>query len=377
VLKLRRSRTARIAGQAAVLVALVGGTAAYAANDTTVQLSVDGQAEDVRVFGTTVDDVLDVADVDVTGRDLVAPALDEQIEDGDKVVVRHARLLTLTVDGKTEKHWTTALTVDEALADLNVRAEGARLSASRSTPLGRSGLSLQIVTPKNVAVVADGKTTPLTTTAPTAGVLLNEAGVNPDADDRVSLPLEAPVNEGLTVQVVRVATQQVVETAAVPPGTQNVESGELYTGETRVQSAGQPGEHVVTYNVTTADGMEESRVPVSDVVTRQPVARVVLVGTKARPAAAPARASAPAAPVASGSVWDRLAQCEAGGNWSINTGNGYYGGLQFSAGSWHAMGGSGLPHQASRETQIAMGERLLAAQGWGAWPSCSRQLGLR
>jgi hypothetical protein len=81
--------------------------------------------------------------------------------------------------------------------------------------------------------------------------------------------------------------------------------------------------------------------------------------------------------VSNGSTWDRLAQCEAGGNWAINTGNGYYGGLQFSAQSWHAVGGSGLPHQASRETQIAMGERLRSAQGWGAWPSCSAKLGLR
>jgi len=91
---------------------------------------------------------------------------------------------------------------------------------------------------------------------------------------------------------------------------------------------------------------------------------------------------APAAPAVAASststgVWDRLANCESGGNWSINTGNGYYGGLQFSQGSWNAVGGTGLPHQASRETQIAMGERLLAVQGWGAWPACARQLGLR
>lgn len=80
---------------------------------------------------------------------------------------------------------------------------------------------------------------------------------------------------------------------------------------------------------------------------------------------------------ASNTVWDRLARCESGGNWAINTGNGYYGGLQFSARSWRAVGGQGLPHHASRETQIAMGERLRRIQGWGAWPSCSRRLGLR
>ena len=99
--------------------------------------------------------------------------------------------------------------------------------------------------------------------------------------------------------------------------------------------------------------------------------------TTTAPPAPPAPAPAPAPAVSNGSTWDRLAQCEAGGNWAINTGNGYYGGLQFSASSWHAVGGSGLPHQASRATQIAMGERLRSAQGWGAWPSCSAQLGLR
>jgi LysM repeat protein len=88
-------------------------------------------------------------------------------------------------------------------------------------------------------------------------------------------------------------------------------------------------------------------------------------------------AAAPAAHAAGGTVWDKLAQCESGGNWSINTGNGYYGGVQFSAGTWRAYGGTGLPHQASRAQQIAVAERTLAAQGWNAWPACSRKLGLR
>jgi LysM repeat protein len=78
-----------------------------------------------------------------------------------------------------------------------------------------------------------------------------------------------------------------------------------------------------------------------------------------------------------GSVWDRLAQCESGGNWATNTGNGYSGGLQFSAGTWRANGGSGSPHTASRAEQIRVAQRVLASQGWGAWPSCSARLGLR
>lgn len=82
---------------------------------------------------------------------------------------------------------------------------------------------------------------------------------------------------------------------------------------------------------------------------------------------------------AAGSVWDRVARCESGGNWSINTGNGYYGGLQFSRSSWRAAGGTryaSLPHKASRVEQIMAAQQLLRMQGPGAWPVCSRKAGL-
>ncbi|HEX6165278.1 MAG TPA: transglycosylase family protein [Acidimicrobiales bacterium] len=75
-------------------------------------------------------------------------------------------------------------------------------------------------------------------------------------------------------------------------------------------------------------------------------------------------------------TWDALAECESGGNWAANTGNGYYGGLQFSAATWQSVGGTGLPHEHSRETQIHFGQILQARSGWGQWPHCSAKLGL-
>ncbi|WP_192831415.1 transglycosylase family protein [Rothia dentocariosa] len=91
---------------------------------------------------------------------------------------------------------------------------------------------------------------------------------------------------------------------------------------------------------------------------------------------AAAAAAAPAANAAPASTWDALAQCESGGNWATNTGNGFYGGLQFTQQSWNGVGMSGSPMNASREQQIEAAERLLAQQGWGAWPACSSKLGL-
>ena len=105
-----------------------------------------------------------------------------------------------------------------------------------------------------------------------------------------------------------------------------------------------------------------------------PVERVVKVGTKEEKPAGP---KAPA--VSNGSVWDELAQCEAGGDWSINTGNGFSGGLQFTPSTWAGFGGTEYApaaHMASREQQIAVAEKVQAAQGWGAWPACTAKMGL-
>ena len=90
-------------------------------------------------------------------------------------------------------------------------------------------------------------------------------------------------------------------------------------------------------------------------------------------------ATAGTAQAATDATWNRLAQCESSGNWHINTGNGYYGGVQFSDSTWDAYGGeryASTADQATREQQIVIAEKVLDAQGWGAWPACSSELGL-
>jgi LysM repeat protein len=106
------------------------------------------------------------------------------------------------------------------------------------------------------------------------------------------------------------------------------------------------------------------------------ITRVISQERSAAPASA-SRSTVTRSAATGGGVWDRLAQCESGGNWGINTGNGYSGGLQFAPGTWQANGGSGSAHNASRAEQIRVAERVKASQGWGAWPACSSKLGLR
>jgi hypothetical protein len=157
-------------------------------------------------------------------------------------------------------------------------------------------------------------------------------------------------------------------------------SSSLARGKTKVEQSGRSGTRTLTFRVVREDGKVTKRKRTSSKVTTQPRNRVVVVGTKAPKPARSSRSgsgSGSAPSVASGSVWDRLAGCESGGNWSINTGNGFYGGLQFTLSTWRGYGGSGMPNRASREAQIAVAKRVQAAQGWGAWPACTAKLGIR
>ena len=129
-------------------------------------------------------------------------------------------------------------------------------------------------------------------------------------------------------------------------------------------------EQLASRSITTA---------VQSVAKPQPVkaAPVVVTAPKQAVRQQPKQTVAPADAGINGGAWDRLAQCESGGRWNVNTGNGYYGGLQFSLSSWRAVGGSGYPNEASKAEQISRAEMLKARQGWGAWPTCTAKLGLR
>jgi hypothetical protein len=170
--------------------------------------------------------------------------------------------------------------------------------------------------------------------------------------------------------------RKVVDGEAIDFSTIEQDDDSMTEGETSVARAGRVGLRDVSYLLVVVNGEITARRVLKQKVVRRPVDALVKVGT-----AAPAPPPAPAAPAADysggGTVWDALAQCEAGGNWAINTGNGYYGGLQFNLGTWQSYGGSGLPSDNSREAQIAVAERVRAATGgYGSWPGCAAKLGL-
>jgi uncharacterized protein YabE (DUF348 family) len=371
------TRPVRRIAQAAVVTTLVAGAVGVSYLDKSVTLSVDGTSSTVHAFGSTVGDVLSDQHITTGAHDVVVPGPGSALSDGEKIVVRYGRKLTVTIDGKTREYWTTATTVAAALQDLGIRADTAKLSASRSEPLGRQGLALSVTTPKAVVVRVDGKNLTDSSTGATVADVLRELNVTMGPADRVQPALTTAVTQGLKIAVQRVTSSQVSETAAIPAPVTTRPDASLPVGQSKTLQAGSDGAKILTYKVTKVDGKVESKQLVSSKVTQQPVTRIVEQGTQ-QPAAAPAPAAAPSAGNTSGAglnlansaMWDRIAQCESGGNWHINTGNGYYGGLQFDYGSWLANGGGDFAPRAdlaSREQQITVANRYYAKAGLGPW----------
>ena len=355
-------------GLVAVVVAAVGVTTlGYKAAGQDVTLSVDGKTRTVHTFGDNVADVLDDEGIDLGSKDVVVPSLDSAVNDGSRISVRYSRQLSVAVDGVSKTYWTTATDVATALDQLGIRYAGADLSTSRGASIDRQGMALAITTPKRFVVkIGNTPVRRVQAAAPNARQLLADLGTVYDADDIVRPALGKRLVAGDKITLIRVKKfAKHVPDERIAPGVVERKDSSMYVGERATVKPGKPGVRDVTYRVLLHNGKVVKRTVLSQHVVTAPVASVVKVGTKPAPAA-------PA--VADGSVWDRIAQCESGGNWHANTGNGYYGGLQFSLGTWQANGGVGRPDQASREQQIAVAERVRdASGGYGAWPVCGRQ----
>jgi uncharacterized protein YabE (DUF348 family) len=378
VLAFLTGRAGRVAAQAAVLTAVVVSTVAYSQSGKTITLSVDGQNRQLSVDAGTVRALLVAEDINVSNRDIVVPALATSLSDGDKVVVRFARQVVVTIDGRTQSYWTTELTVDRALAQLGIRYDGSRLSASRSQLIGRRGLDLSLSTPKSVTISADGVTRTVVTTAPTVADLLQDQGIAVGVADRLSVVPAAPITDGLVVALTRITRTTVTVTEKVPFGTDQKKSATLSAGQTRLISDGNVGRRTATYVVLLANGKEVGRTLLSATVLKPAVNKVVAVGAK--PALAGTSASSGRTPNGGnvgGSVdslnWPALARCESGGNPRAANPAGYYGLYQFSVSTWHSVGGSGNPVDASPAEQTYRAKLLYKRGGAGQW-GCGQKL---
>ncbi|MDX6325067.1 MAG: resuscitation-promoting factor RpfB [Nocardioidaceae bacterium] len=364
---LTRTRFLLPATATVVILALVAAVLGYLAlSRHQVTLSLDGRTEQVSTGADTVGDVLAAQGISVGRHDVVVPSLASPVDDGSRIAVRFGRPLDLSLDGKDTRHWVTATDVTSALDQLGLRIGDARLSTSRGATISRNGMHLSVVTPKRVTyAVGAARPVTRTVTALTVAQALKKQGVRVDKNDQVKPGLGKVLSkkDKITVTKVRLATNKVTE--SIPFRTETTSDSSMYQGDQKVLRSGRSGHRDVTYKLRYENGKLVRRQVVGVHHVVQPVTALVKVGTKAKPVVSTPSYSS------GSSVWDSIAACESGGNWAANTGNGYYGGLQFNLGTWQAYGGSGLPSQNSREQQIAIAEKVRAASGgYGAWPVC-------
>lgn len=362
----KRRATAVKGGVAVALLAVAAGGSTAVALDKEVTVTVDGVDQVVHTYSSDVAGALDSGDIALGPGDQLAPGPNAQVHDGDHLVVNHARDVALMVDGHPRTITTTARTVADALAQLGL-PRGVVTSAPMNAAIPVNGMNLDVRVPKTVTLV-DGANPPrpVTTTALNVNEFLGQNGLALGPTDTITPGNADTLTGGSTITVTRNTVTQVTETRPVAPPMRTVDDPDLEEGQTRVEEPGQAGEEIVTWSVSATNGKETGRTQVGPTqVTRQPVGGVVHRGTKPKN-------EAPDVP--DGSKWDRIAQCESTGDWSINSGNGYYGGLQFDKKTWNAYGGqqyASRPDQATREEQIAVAERVRDSRGgYGAWPVC-------
>ena len=339
-----------------------------------VVVIVDGEDHVLRTYAETVEEVLEQQEVEVGPDDEVLPVPASAVEDGLEIEVARAITVEVVVDGEAEEVTAPVSSVAGALtvAGLDhVRELDAQIVPGWTAQI-TDGDTVEVVTPTPVVIEVDGDRRQVETLVSTVEGLLVKQGVELGEHDRVMPALETPVEATTEVLVERVEYREVVEEVVLEHGEVRVDTDDLRRGTTRVEDEGADGLRLDVYEAVLVDGEEIGRVLVAEEVVEEPRDRVVLVGTYVPPPPPPPNYEA------GDTVWDRLARCEARGNWS-RAGR-YHGGLQFHPDTWRRHKPSGFPqfaYEATREQQIKVGERVQASQGWRAWPHCSRALGLR
>jgi resuscitation-promoting factor RpfB len=232
-------------------------------------------------------------------------------------------------------------------------------------------MALPVVSAKTVELDDGGAVRNVHLAAARVGDLLVGIGAPLLQSDQVTPGAAAPVIDGMHIQVTRNRIEKVTERVPLVPPRRRVEDPEMNMDREVVQDPGTPGTQDVTFSVSKVNGVETGRLPVASHVIAPAREAVVRVGTKP---------GTDVPPVGNGEVWDAISRCEAGGNWAINSGNGYYGGVQFDQKTWERNGGlrfAPRADMATREEQITVAEVTRARQGWGAWPVCSGSAGAR
>ncbi len=334
-----------------------------------VIIHVDDQEITVSTDLETVGEVLDKAGVNIGKNDAVEPATDTKIlENVINVNIYRARPVTVFDQGHTyivntpyesprliaksvgvkvypEDHYRLEQINDEIL---QTEAVGQRLIIERATP---------------VIINLYGNIIKHRTHATTVKELLEEKDIDLKPKDQLKPSLSAPVHEDMVVSIARSGTKIVTKREVIPAPVKTITDTNLPLGEQVVRDPGQPGERIVTYEVKLLNGVPAGRRAIQTVIVTEPQQRIVVVGAHF-----------------GGDVWAKLRACESGGDYSRNSGNGFYGAYQFLPSTFSAVAPPDYrnvrPDLAPPSIQDIAAQNLQRGSGWDQWPACAAKLGL-
>lgn len=259
-----------------------GAAAAVAMDKDTVTITTDGSSQTVDTRAKTVAQLLEQQGITLAEHDVIQPQVDTPVVDGAAVTIKIGKPLTLNVDGKTITRWTTALTLDEALAQLDLDDAKNLVSTNRSTALQRQGLQVEVVTPKTVTITtASGTKTVEVPGNATVGDALKAAGLSLDNLDKVSASPASPVTADQKITYQDVAYRPILVTSEIAFDEKTVDDASLPKGERKVVTKGVKGHKQTAITEVYLDGkLVSNNHKTGEKVTAQPVTQVVHVGTK-------------------------------------------------------------------------------------------------
>lgn len=335
-----------------------------------ITLNIDGESKKIWSFSPTVAVLLDNQNLKLESQDRVFPRLDTPIYDAKEITVEYYRNISLNIDGKISTLTTYQNTVGAALAEAKLpNLKNPKYSIPLETKLPRGKSELWISSEKEITLYFSGKVEKLKTNAFDIQDFIKERNIVL-VDGWKTLPKEnEKLNEKMNIFIGNIKENTEDKEEAIPNEEIEVKDANLLQGIKRVETKGKPGKKLVSYQIISLDGKEVFRSELNSKVLSEPVTGKTIVGTK-NPGSAPGAGRLDLRRI---EIWEAIAECESNGRWNINTGNGYYGGLQFSASTWISSGGgvyAPTANLASKEQQITIANKLADRRGFQPWPHC-------
>lgn len=338
--------------------------------NTVVSISVDGEKKVVSTDANTVSDVLARADIGVGEDDLVEPGLNTKFNNAIFNINVYRAKPMVVVDGQkvvqVKSAYQNPRLVAERSAKMQVYAEDGYKTELIQDFLGQGSIGTKITVLRSTPFIikVDGATVQARTLATNVGDALRQHGIVLGPQDQLSVPKDTKISAGLEVNVIRNGRQIVAQEEEIAFTTDVIYDNGQDVGYELLKRDGVNGKQLVTYEVLYVNGQPAEKKVLQTVLVTSQTSKIVIRGSRPKYSS-------------QSDAFARLRQCESGGNYAANTGNGYHGAYQFSVSTWNSMGtGYARADLAPPAVQDNAAMQLQARAGWGQWPACARKLGL-